>query len=158
MAGVGGHMPGSLHAGLEMPTGPPAGPAPAWPPGARGPAGGVPECWGDGRSSLSVLVFWGGQAHPSERMPAQRWGAGQPPDPRPNWVTAVLTQGLAPSAGSLPSLPALQPAPTSQGRLVLASRGQTRLCASRGLGLGLGLSKQQVSTLESGEGLSWGGE
>lgn len=41
---------------------------------------------------------------------------------------------------------------------MLASRGQTRLCASRGLGLGLGLSKQQVSTLESGEGLSWGGE
>lgn len=96
-------MPGSLHPGLEVPRGPSAGPAPAWPAGARGPAGRVPGCQGDGRSWLSVLVCWGGQAHPSEQMPAQKRGVGQPPDTCPDWVTAVPTQSPAPPAGSLPS-------------------------------------------------------
>lgn len=152
MAGAGGHVPGSLHCkpgGAHGPFRWPCTCLATWSQGTCRWGPWAPKQW---QALTQHACPLGGQAHPLEQMPAQRWGAGQPPDPRPDWVTAALTQGPAPSAGSLPSLPALQLAPTSQGWLALAAGEQTRVHAGRGLGL----SKQRASTLESGEGLSWG--
>lgn len=86
--------------------------------GRQGPW--VPRRW-QALAQHSYLL--GGQALPSEQMPAKRRGVGSPRMLAPNWVTAAPTQSPAPLAGSRPSLPALQPAPTSQGWRALAAGG-----------------------------------